>query len=147
MSAWIVSKNHIDVLVYWFGKTECLAGVESAEGLTADQLGQELWRENHRSVNYRYSERRGTPAYHYTHPVAPTERDYYEPFELDNLEHAQRQLACYRYQTCERKDWERSKSHEWIEHLNAVLVTSLGYESEEQFYSDRNHGGKIPWGV
>ena len=48
MSAWIVSKDHIDLLV-----TAALAW-EQAVPEQADHIGQMLWRENLESITYCY---------------------------------------------------------------------------------------------
>ena len=50
MSAWIVSKGHIDVLVNGLLQHGLISPKEIA------QTGQLLWRENHLSVNDRYAE-------------------------------------------------------------------------------------------
>ncbi len=53
MSAWIVSQNHIRLLVEALHKYEVING--ATQGITTDTLGQMLWPENVKSVNHRYS--------------------------------------------------------------------------------------------
>jgi hypothetical protein len=136
-----VSKNHIDALVYWIGKTECLAGIPSAQGLGADEIGQVLWRENHRSVNIRYGRHDGTPEYHYSKPVTTEATKYYQAFDPESVQHAYQQVECYDYQTCESSDWESTTAFEWVSALSKVLETAGARE-----VGTSRHPA-IPWGV
>src|SRR5437879_998359 len=105
MSAWIVGKDHIDLMVSaalrmvgWNPKY-----VNVAE--TADLLGQRLWEENHRSINHRYNEGEETPEYHWT-PVA--ELDEGAELRGEVLVQVVHNAHCYEYQSCEHPGWKDS---------------------------------------
>ena len=136
MSAWIVSKKHIDVLV---------AGLIEAGGYrhrgtwvtvteeNASEVGQMLWRENHKSINYRYNERQRTPAYTFELPkeYAQVSPDKFqvgrlcitvEPGVLG------KQVSCYNYQTCEHAAYYRSRAYRCVCSIAENLIRQVpGY--------------------
>ena len=59
MSAWIVSNQHIALLVEAIYRHE----VPLENPLGPDELGQLLWDENYKSVNYRYDNNETAPTY------------------------------------------------------------------------------------
>jgi hypothetical protein len=79
VSAWVVDKAHIDVLV---------TALHPADQLHGDALGQRLWAENYKSVNYRYDTKTRTPEYRWTKRQVPA---------VWVLAAAH----CYDYQSCE----------------------------------------------
>lgn len=91
MSAWVVEKGHIDVLV------NGLVQHGLVEPRDMQATGQMLWKENYRSVNYRYCERKRTPAY----TPAVTEASI-------DPRHLLKAVECYEYQSCEHLGWETS---------------------------------------
>jgi hypothetical protein len=95
MSAWIVSKAHIDVLTAGLVQHGFIKEEERAT------IGWYLWKENHASVNYRYSEHTKTPAY--TPTTVP------EGLRVGAV-HIVAAVHCYNYQTCEHDDWEQSNA-------------------------------------
>jgi len=118
MSAWIVTKEHIDLLV------AAAKGEDEMDGIEPDALGAMLWAENHKSVNCRYSEATEAPAYKFTPP-----RGKIDPVVV------LKQINCYAYQTCEHKEWEASKAYKFCENLKNAMIHSLpGYEA-------------APWGI
>jgi hypothetical protein len=121
MSAWLTSKAHIDLLVQALCESELIIGDPTEIGLT-------LWRENNRSVNYRYGEARRLPQrYTYLRPtakVAPTGVLY--------------AVRCYQYQSCERPEWERTKAYRWTQALTKALLEA-GADESITF-------GVYPWG-
>lgn len=122
MSAWIVSKAHIDVLVTGLVRSEVVA----SEGLTPDQLGQALWEENHRSVNYRYGEDTPTPEYrHEAHDVSPVV--------------LLKQIGCYDYQSCEHPGWIDSDAKRWSGKLYLLLAGRVDTHTAEY--------DEAPWGI
>lgn len=129
MSAWIVSKGHVDCLV----QSLAMEGIISFN--EADAVGQDLWRENHRSINYRYDERRRTPKYAFEGVEAPL-----DPAVV------LKQVVCYDYQSCERPDWKRSRASKRITQLQEVLLARLGHSEESQFY-DNPRWHSAPWGI
>lgn len=121
MSAWLVSSSHIDVLV------QALAEGEHVTDVDPSDLGRELWRENVRSVNYRYDERGRTPSYRYRRPSARLlPSDVYTA------------VSCYQYQACERPDWERTRAYRWTTALRDAL--------EAHPDVDTRTTGTGPWG-
>lgn len=124
MSAWIVSKAHIDVLVWALGKRELFP-----DGMTPDEVGGVLWRENYRSVNYRYGERARVPEYRYAVPPVK-----WTPDQLTKI------LGCYDYQSCERNDYGKSKAFGLVK----ILSESLDREGASR---DSEEANTAPWGV
>jgi hypothetical protein len=149
MSAWIVSKQHIDVLVRgaleqggfhhhvrWYNVLPDHPGkfaTPEGEGvILASQLGQMLWRENHKSVNCRYSENRRTPPYVYEEPseFLFTKRDGWStPQTRVNPAVLAKQVHCYNYQTCEHSGYRSSKAHSLVLYLGYAVSSNVeGYE-------------------
>jgi hypothetical protein len=116
VSAWIVSKRHIDLLVSVILRSEA---VPEAGG-NADKIGTELWTECHRSVNYRYSENEPTPEYHH------------QPYPLDVAGDAYlflvKQVDCYQYQSCEHPGWDDSAARRWTNELREMWARRAGVD-------------------
>ena len=145
MSAWTVSKTHVDVLVagvlqvggYHHRGVWCPIKLENATA-----LGQMLWRENFRSVNYRYGERKSTPPYAYAAPDAytRTSREWGQTIYLDEQSRVDpavlaKQVSCYDYQSCEHAAYNRSRAHSVVQALAGSLLRNVkGYD-------------EAPWGV
>jgi hypothetical protein len=120
VSAWIVDRAHIDVLVQGLAESETVTDVDP------DTLGQKLWRENLVSVAYRYpgdgdGERPGpmdfrdadVDEYVYRRPGVKI-----EPGQLMTA------IACYAYQSCEHPDWVGSEVEQWTSRLYDQLVNA-----------------------
>ena len=149
MSAFIVSKAHIDALVQ--------AGLTSGYGSTlrwrhegherklspdtADVVGAMLWAENVRSVEHRYEHVAAgeLPGTYVTE--APVEG--VEPVELPEwiqsyqfarvrrLEPVEilKAIDCYEYQSCEHEEWDESEAHTFCNELRMVTIGRLpGYD-------------------
>lgn len=125
MSAWIVSKLHIDYMVTAIIKAELT-------DKTPDDLGRMLWAENLASVAYRYpgdgdGERPGPMDFKdsdvktYTWAETP----------LLTGKALKTTLGCYDYQSCEHNGWPASES--------CAIVTKL-YNSLD------DSGPDAPWG-
>ena len=116
MSAWIVSKRHIDLLVSVILRSEAVPEA----GVDANTIGTELWTECHRSVNYRYSENEPVPDYHH------------EPYPLDVAGDGYlfllKQVDCYRYQSCEHPGWESSAACRWTDELRQMWIRRASRE-------------------
>ena len=151
MSAWLVSKKHIDVLVAavlqnggyrhrgnfikviedaaeWTGTGDCFC---------ASELGEMLWRENHKSINSRYSSRTRTPLYTYRTPKEYMVEDTsWNPVRhLVDPAILAKQVSCYDYQSCEHADYYRSHAASVVaQFAKALLGRVEGYEQS-------------PWGV
>lgn len=130
MSAWIVSKTHVDALV----QACVIERIITPEQAT--ELGKHLWQENHRSVNYRYGERKRTPAYEFRGVEAP----------LDDAV-IRRNIECYWYQTCEHPENECYNAAEGkpLGLLAAALDARHGEGFEDQ--AERERGARLPWGI
>ena len=117
MSAWIVSKAHIDALVTAAFEYGLPPGDASATGYM-------LWRENHKSVNTRYNQRTRTPAYIFQRRAVPL-----TPVEVIKSIH------CLDYQSCEHKGWKKSEARKFLQTLESYTVGRLpGYNA-------------APWGI
>lgn len=143
MSAWIVSREHIDVMIAtglqygrsgWQGNLSwrVAEGENEYRELTresADEVGRMLWRENVRSIEYRYPdtvdnrdypgpisfEREQADEYTYTPPrIAGLSAG--EAFKL---------VACYDYQSCETDDWLETEAYRFCRALEAAIAASL----------------------
>lgn len=107
MSAWIVSKKHIDALV---------EHARQVSTQNPNEIGQMLWEQNHRSVNHRYGEKTTTPTY------------VFEPCDaaltvIDKL----KLIDCYEHQSCEIKF--KPEVSDYCNRLRRHLITQLdGYK-------------------
>lgn len=129
MSAYLVSKQNIDVLVsglilhdVWIPTTNKLA-----KEMDPDVLGRVLWAENVASLIYRYrddmSDYMFVPEYKFSGVPNLT------PGMIAKIMH------CYEYQSCEHPTWEQSDAYKIITALAHELLKSLpGYN-------------EAPWGM
>lgn len=111
MSAFIVSKSHIDAIVSLF---LALEREDSREPIQLQReigtkIGKMLWSENHKSVNARYGYRDRTPDYRFT------------PSPIEDLSVAKSigaaLVASLRYQSCEHDEWKHSKANQFLKDL------------------------------
>lgn len=120
MSAWIVTRAHIDVMV--------LAGVQFGVPYGPHQsapigpavlaaAGADLWAENHRSVNCRYGEDTEPPAY-----PAPTAEVILDPVAVVKA------IDCLAYQSCEHPGWDASRAAGYCTRLRDAALTGLPLE-------------------
>jgi hypothetical protein len=141
MSAWIVDKVHIDLLVSlalfpdrhgesplrWFTRAQ---EAREKPAFTPDEIGRMLWQENLRSVAARYpgdgdGQRPGPTKFRDSH--VRTYKHTEQPYQLTPAEGLQA-LACYEYQSCEHDGWEKSDAHRFCEILRSSLITRIpGY--------------------
>lgn len=122
MSAWIVSKKHIDVLV------AALVEEQVIKLADADETGRILWRENHKSVNARYAEKTRAPAYTFEH-------------ESTSNVVVLKSIHCYEYQTCEHDGWKRSRARQLCLELTSRIAYALAQQACRKAYDD------APWGI
>ena len=133
MSAFVVRKRHIDVLItagivfkrdgglYWYDATN---QTRKLDYTTADEVGTMLLAENVKSVNHRYGENEESEPYAFTR-VSGT------PDPIVVL----KAIACYEYQSCEHDGWKRSDAHAFCDALQSVAIHALpGY-------------GNAPWEI
>jgi len=127
MSAFVVSKKHIDAIVSFLGAPPppskfsssrtaaqqiygSLAGKAPPSNEEAMRwIGQQLLRENVRSVNYRYGERDRVGKYEPPKPDGSL-----KAIAIAKL------LECLDYQSCERRDYHRSLAYR-------INVTATAY--------------------
>jgi hypothetical protein len=127
MSAWIVSKAHIDAIVTAALKDEMVRLPHDTfhpQKMSTDEMGQMLWRENYKSVNHRYNERARCPSYRFNLRACP----------LTSVE-VFKAIHCLEYQSCEHPGWKRSKARSFLRELESSLTRCLpGYAA-------------APWGI
>ena len=120
MSAWLLNKYEIDVLVHWLHKT----GVSRA---LPDDLGKTLWSENYRSIRARYGDYNyhgnyvKRPSYRY---ATPKPRHYRSGkfFDPEDMDQALKLCHFYEYQSCEHGDsFYNSRACKMISKLRTVL--------------------------
>jgi len=134
VSAWIVSKTHIDAIVTAIAKLRA----REVDPDDLPKIGQRLWEENHRSFRHRYPKHEvQCPEYTYTPvkwPASPSESGDVRAFACA-LGAVCKLLACYEYQSCEHPEWPESLAHEVCQRLRAAVCAMLpGYE-------------QTPWGL
>jgi hypothetical protein len=138
MSAFVVSKKHIDRLVATIYRGP--AGrrsynwslIDYAKGELHDNPGQALIDENLKSIHARYPDTIDKPentpgpiARYWEAPYAYTVRDCDRLPVVDAL----KALACFEYQACEHSDWQTSDVHDFCERFRHFLIARLdGYE-------------------
>jgi len=144
MSAYVVTENHIIYVVTSalsrrinrgsYGRFSWVRSVEKYvthhvldhfDPVAVAEFATELWRENVKSVNYRYQN-------------DPDELEHYtiDPKKLDNMLHAWeydpvqvlKSIDCLEYQSCEHPEWETSVSHSFLNRLRREAIAALvGY--------------------
>lgn len=127
MSAWIVSKQHIDHIVTAVIRAEL-------SDRTPDDIGRMLWGECLASVKYRYPRARSG---HRPGPAGFKDSDigrytWAETAELTPGGLA-KTLGCYQYQSCEHPGWDGSEA----EVITSKLRDALG---------DVEYDDRVPWG-
>ena len=155
MSAFVVSKEHIDALVsvalsgpenavvepgcywprpftYYAGRAETVA--EASELLrsvrleNADELGQMLWGTNALSVRTRYPDL--YEGGEYPGPLGfdvgwVDEYRYVRPFTRPTAVEALKLIDCYEYQSCEFDAWREHPAYYFCEALRFSLISAL----------------------
>ena len=131
MSAWMVDKLHIDLMVDVAinGPRGSRAGsshpvlpmAPNWEHLaeTPDELGQMLMTANADSLDYRYPDGEMVPdwarrPYRWERPA----------YRLDTFQTV-KAIACFDYQSCERPDWVSNPVKEWCDRLLHILAMGL----------------------
>lgn len=127
MSAWIVSKNHIDHLV----AGAIRLGVITEHNATT--VGRMLTNANKKSIRARYG---------YDDEGAARVKTYWyqRPYVLLSDVSLYKQLACYDYQSCEYDGYENGPAHKFVRKVESVLE-SMGVTNQSEGYDH------APWGV
>jgi hypothetical protein len=163
MSAFIVSKKHIDALVgaaiaykgrgiqafRWIAPNPFQSGNSSYDVdcaldlVNADQVGRMLWKENIRSVCHRYPEKdraelsEAFSGYREAAEYADAETYRFRRLldTLPALPALLKAIDCYEYQSCEHPEWEVSSARAFCQALRKTLIQQLpGYDA-------------APWGI
>lgn len=123
MSAFVVSKKHIDALVTAAVTRNAYIKIDGewveAQPQHANLIGQTLWNENYRSVNARYNESEKAPEYHWTQV---------------NVSAVQviKAVHCLDYQSCETDDWNTTQAYQILKAIKNVASYMLpGYEEAQ----------------
>ena len=123
MSAFVVNKTHIDLIVDVAQNGPRAGANRGWRGenrfLDPNALGRMLWLENVKSVEYRYEEERledraEAEAYTFTQP------DY-----RLTLGEALSAISCLDYQSCEHPGWEKSDAKAALDKLQYALVDQI----------------------
>ncbi len=121
MSAFIISKEHIDCLVTYavFKRLHCRVNDRTQADLdNADEIGQLLVNENYRSYNYLYNDENINP-YVYSFTKSPK-------YSLIQIIKA---CNCYNYQSCETDDYYQSDAYYLVDNIIKSCIMDLpGYE-------------------
>lgn len=153
MSAWIVSKAHIDAIVYaalcypspsssltWKdseGRKQSLSRASTSE--VRDYVGRMLWMENLVSVAYRYpddkdGQRPGPGGLTQAEIIGYT---YAVPRRRPSVVEALKLINCFSYQSCEHPGWEKSEALAFCTVLTSALIDELpGYEAAPWGWED-----------
>jgi hypothetical protein len=139
MSAFVVSKEHIDAIVaaampsgaqegcYWYRG----GNGKYADYTNADEIGRMLWDECVRSVSYRYPDNDPLPGGAYFDDGTPESEAYVFPLlKAPKLEPvaALKAIQCYEYQSCEHPGWDTSEAKTFCSYLIEHLIQKLpGY--------------------
>jgi hypothetical protein len=129
MSAFVVSKTDIDILVTAFARLR----PHGRRLLNLNAFGRALWRENVASVAYRY----GMPDRHFEEHaryLREIETYRFKP-TIVRPEAVAKVAACYDYQTCEHDGYEASEARQIIQAIAAAFPETVpGYDA-------------MPWGI
>lgn len=141
MSAFIVSKEHIDYLVHaalavnatWRGFSYFHEGTwHKVDHKTADATGRMLWAENVASVSHRYW---GAEPDELPGPVG-VDRETIAMYTCPPLSQkrfnpvvALKAIDCLDYQSCEHDGWKTSAAFAFCDYLRGALISMLpGYD-------------------
>lgn len=129
MSAWIVSKGHVDALV----QQMIVDGLITLD--QADATGKMLWDENHYGVNVRYRGHEPTPDYKFEGVEA----------RLDDIV-ILAQIHCLNYQCAEWQGYENQPGMQLIKRLRTRICDRHGVEPGD-VDSDYHLWRDAPWGI
>jgi hypothetical protein len=135
MSAFVVNKSHIDVLVWYamrpngfHGPTSYWWNGETHMITDRDQVGNLLLAENVRSVNARYDDHEPVPTYSYRMPT----RAYSEVEVIKACD-------CLKYQSCETDDYRETEAYAALNAIREKAIHALaGYDDADWEIEDSN---------
>lgn len=85
------------------------------------EVANELFRENVKSVNYRYDEK--------DVPEPIKKLNKFSDYSLPQIAKA---VSCLSYQSCEHPDWEKSKAKSFLDHILSMAIQKQFPEYEEK---------------
>lgn len=147
MSAWVVSKAHINAMVHaglsvryrpltWYPKDK--SGPKCLTYENASEIGQMLLRECIASVSYRYKDNE------LTNLPGVSDAEWMIPFQYKRmvnsptLVEALKNISCYEYQSCEHPEWENSEAHCFCQALRHNTIDQLpGYDEAPWGWEDK----------
>lgn len=127
MSAWILGKENIDVIVTELNK-QCNDNLIDS---ILTRIGRILVKENYRSVNYRYNTNDKPETYYYT-----PSKDYGK-FQVYTT------CSSYIYQTCETDNYEKTEAIKIVRGIQENILKSLNM-TEKQLESTEEYE-KAEW--
>ena len=139
MSAFVVSKAHIDYLVHAactlnINYTAVYFDRQRVDFTNADDIGRKLWATNVASVLYRYPDcslHSGTmpgPADLDHESLATYTLPAFSRLKFDIVT-ALKAVDCYEYQSCETPEWSTLPAYQFSQQLRSALIGRLpGYE-------------------
>lgn len=145
MSAFVVDKRHIDVLVRaaisydYHGRLYYYHNGSSKEvnHQNADEVGQMLWNANVASVLYRYphDSLESLPGRVDSPWLVPYSYDF-QTTAITAVE-VLKAIACFDYQSCEHPDYEASEAHSFCQALQHHAINALpGYDEAPWEWQD-----------
>ncbi len=167
MSAFMVSKTHIDLMVRlaiwgpsgvevrpdkawyrpYFGNPS-----RKAEPETANELGEIFVKENLSSIHYRYPDTIENP----DATPGPIEQYWLTEYEYDDpqidltIVEDFCLLDCYEYQSCEHPEWRDSEAFKLVDSIRGSLIHRLPGYDQVPWSFDRDDLAKLrkaPWGA
>lgn len=160
MSAWIVGKTHIDLLVTagltfpgqriqgaclrWWIPGNNPVDSKTLRHENADTVGVMLWAENYRSVMHRYPDAEtdgdGVPGPDgFTGAHVLTYEYLRVPGRIDPVV-VLKAMDCYEYQSCEHDGWQNSSARAFCAALQATCIGLLpGYDKAPWGFDDRDY--------
>lgn len=118
MSAWMVSKNHLDVMV------TAAISLGLADKSSANEIGEMLQQENCSSLMARYGDR-----YEMHDGTLPNPGEYLRAGFIarpdENLAHVAKQVHCYQYQACEHEGWNASEARALTDQMLVAIAAKL----------------------
>lgn len=143
MSAWMVNKEHIDVLV------SGAVAFKLVEPTDAEQTGKMMWAENLASINYRYpdtiDDTTNIPGPCEFEGIETVAAYTFEPRSIEDPAFLLKQLHCYDYQSCEHHEWKQSNSFALVEQMIAKVEEITGKTAED--LSNTPAYNASAWGV
>ncbi len=136
MSAWVVTREHIALLV------DALLYTDAAPDAPRDpnELGAILWQENVNSFTYRYSD--PTPEEMPAGPFAFDNSTDSGAINKNGRPYVLKQIDCYRTQANEHPGWDTSDAERWTRALGEHLAATT-----EPTAANKSAYESAPWGV